>query len=94
MNRLRMILLCNSVVWLLAVVYCFVPYTANSMYDGKQTKLYCQNAFSENKVNQYAYLRCTPSGRLAEIVFWALLASAVVTALILVGEKKWKVSDL
>lgn len=91
MNRFRVIIFCNSVVLLLAFVFCFVPYTREMYLSGYEQvqSVFCNNAFSD-----YAFdseqLYCSPSARLAEIVFFALLASAVVTAAILILDKYWK----
>ena len=84
MGKLKILLISNFIVWLLAVVYSFVPYTrVKAVPDGK-IEVQCENAWTSVR-NMYAF--CVSSGRIAEIIFWALLASSLVTALIIVVKK-------
>ena len=88
MSKLKTLVISNSIVWLLAVVYSFVPYTrVKAVIDGK-VEVQCENAWTSVR-KMYAF--CASSGRIAEIIFWALLASSLATALIIGFEKKWRI---
>ena len=81
MGKLKTLVISNSIVWLLAVVYSFVPYTrVKAVIDGK-LEVQCENAWTSVRT-MYAF--CASSGRIAEIIFWALLASSLISALIVV----------
>ncbi len=89
-NRLRAIIFCNSVVLVLALIYCFVSYTREMNLAGYEQvqSVFCKNAFSDYYHSEQLY--CSPSARLAEINFVALLTSAVITAAIFILDKFWK----
>jgi len=62
-----------------------------SGYEQAQS-VFCKNAFSDYAFDSQQ-LFCSPSGRLAEIFFVAVLTSAVVTAAIFILDKYWKAGN-
>ena len=84
MKTRKRIIVCNFVVWVLAVIYSFVPYTQGTGdSDERHFEVLCSGAW--DKRVQLMGL-CATQGRLAQIAFWAGLASALVTVSIIVLE--------
>jgi hypothetical protein len=54
--------------------------------------VFCKNVFSDYTFDS-EQLYCSPSARSAEIVFVALLTSAVVTAAIFILDRYWKAKN-
>ena len=85
MNRLKVTAVCNGLVWLLACLYTFVPYS-RSIYLGGKKEAFCKSAWDSKEL---PWVACSPSGRLAEIAFWAALVTVLITAIVFVLERKW-----
>ena len=87
MKKVKIIFTCNCVVWVLAAIYSFVPYKVEHWTPNQQQFYSCSNAWGHG----YNAI-CTTQGRLAQIVFWAGVASSLVTAVIIILENYRKQS--
>ena len=88
-NRLKVTGVCNGLVWLLACLYTFVPYS-RTIYLGGKKEVFCKSAWDSKEL---PWVACSPSGRLAEIAFWAVLVSGLITAIVFVLERKRSATD-
>ena len=80
MKKQKAIVICNFVILVLATIYSFVPYTSMRVTRDIKFELQCDNAWFSGSND---FVQCMSGGRLAQIIFWAGLASALVTTFII-----------